>query len=99
MKLDYAQTLKSIVTGSDDDRIAVLKAIYAQDEQAASPLIDQFYAGVSETTGLVIIQILSDMGGYEAINFFYDVVHHERRYPSWRAAAIHALQRDGHELS
>lgn len=87
--IDYALLLKRITEGSPDERDSVLSAIYAADEDAVAALTDQFYAGVNEATGLAILEIVSDIGGWEARLLLEDVVHLTARYPheSWRVAA------------
>lgn len=89
MSVDYAQLLKHITLGDPAQREAALNIIYAEDEDAVAPLTDQFYAGVNEATGLAIIEIVSDIGGWETRLLLEDVVHLTARYPheSWRVAA------------
>jgi lysophospholipase L1-like esterase len=92
--IDYAALLKQLTTGSDDERDSARQTLYALDEEAVEPLIDQFYAGVNEATGLAILEIVSDIGGWEARMLLEDVVHLSARYPheSWRVAARLGLQ-------
>ncbi|MDX1993231.1 MAG: hypothetical protein SF029_12635 [bacterium] len=91
---DYALLLKHLTTGSDDERDTARQTLYALDEEAIEPLVDQFYAGVNEATGLAILEIVSDIGGWEARMLLEDVVHLSARYPyeSWRVAARLGLQ-------
>jgi len=79
--------LKQIVDGTHAERITALQTIYAADEDAVTPLIDEFYAGVNETTGLVIIALLHDIGGYEANQLFQDILTFPQPYQSWVWAA------------
>jgi hypothetical protein len=87
--MDYAKLLREIVDGDDNTRERLLQL----DEAAVTPLIDQFYAGVDEATGLVIITLLNDIGGWEARNLLEDVLHLTElyKYESWRVAARAAL--------
>ncbi len=83
--MNYATLLQQIAAGDEVARAE----IYALDEEAITPLIDEFYAGVNEATGLIIIEILSDIGGFEARMLLEDVVHLSARYlyETWRLAA------------
>lgn len=72
-----------------DARIRLLQL----DEMIISDLIDQFYAGVNETTGIALLGIIGEIGGYEALQLLEDVDEHER--DAWRAVAGSWLKHDG----
>lgn len=59
------------------------------------PLVDQFYAGVNEQSGLAIIEVLCEIGGFEALALLENVYHLDAWYESWRAAAEHGLRDSG----
>ncbi len=92
--IDYHQLLQHITSGDDAQRQNALQIIAEQDEYAIAPLIDQFYAGVDEATGLVIIDILGAIGGFEARQLLEDVYHLDQshKHDSWRQSALKALQ-------
>lgn len=65
------------------------------DEQAVEPLVDQFYAGVTEAQGLAILDVVSTIGGYEALALLQDVLYNHAPHESWREAAEKLLRDDG----
>jgi len=83
--------LKQIINGHHAQRKQALQTLYTADEGAVTPLIDEFYAGVNETTGLLIITVLSDIGGYEANQLFEDIITFPQPYQSWFWAAEQAI--------
>lgn len=95
--IDYHQLLSDITSGDDWKRQIALEIIADQDEDAVVPLIDQFYAGVNEVTGLVIIDILSAIGGFEARQLLEDIYYLDQTYKhmSWRESALKALKHNG----
>jgi hypothetical protein len=94
---DYGKLLEQLVHGDSTQQEAARRTLYAMDEAAIEPLTDQFYAGVDERTGLAIIAVVSDIGGYEALSLLMDITHHGR-LETWRAAAKDGLQRNGREI-
>ncbi|MBZ0294834.1 MAG: hypothetical protein K8L99_19885 [Anaerolineae bacterium] len=69
------------------------EALLALDEDAVPALVDTFYAGVNEEQGIAVLQLVGEIGGYEAVNLLLDVYENERE--SWRNVAAEALRRDG----
>lgn len=66
------------------------------DEMVVSFLIDLFYAGLSETAGLIVIELVAEIGGFEARSLLEDVVHlSSYGRESWRRAAHLGLARNG----
>jgi hypothetical protein len=94
--LDYAALLADITGADSIRRDAAFAMIYAEDEMAVQPLIEQFYAGVNEATGLAIIEIVSEIGGFEARTLLEDIVFLTETYPhaSWREAARQGMIRN-----
>ncbi|MFW5709034.1 MAG: hypothetical protein ACOCX5_02320 [Chloroflexota bacterium] len=70
---------------------AARMALLVEDEAVVEPLIDCFYAGVSEDEGLFILELLALIGGYEARQLFEDQVQYGVRFESWEVAARAAL--------
>ncbi len=87
MSLDITSLLKQIQGEDARERETALNVIYAHDEEAISSLIDEFYAGVSESTGIVIIQLVSKIGGYEARQLLEDILQNPPPYASWQETA------------
>lgn len=91
-QIDYALLLDTIISDESGARQHALRRIFAQDEFAVTPLLDQFYAGVNETTGLIIIHIIAEIGGYEANHFLDEMVTLQQPYLSWQFAAQYLKQ-------
>lgn len=72
--------------GDAQTRASALETLYTLDEHAVEPLIDEFYAGVNEQTGLVIIEIVSTIGGWEARQLLDDIADNPQPYTSWKRA-------------
>lgn len=96
-KIDYHQLLQHLVSGDASQRQSALKIIAEQDEDAIQPLIDQFYAGVNEATGLVIIDLIGMIGGFEARQLLEDLYYLDQTHnkDSWYQSAKDALKRNG----
>lgn len=83
------------LTGDDEtQRTTARQQILALDEDAVEPLTDEFYAGVNEAAGEIILEILGEIGGWEALNVLRDT-YANPRYPSWKAAAERGLAYNG----
>lgn len=83
---NVSELLKSIVGGDAQTRASALHTLYTLDEHAVEPLIDEFYAGVNEQTGLFIIEIITTIGGYEARQLLDDIADNPQPYTSWKRA-------------
>ena len=96
-KTDYHQLLQHLVSGNTSQRQSALKIIAEQDEDAVQPLIDQFYAGVNEATGLVIIDLIGTIGGFEARQLLEDLyyLNQAQNKESWYQSAKDALKHNG----
>ncbi|MEQ8673021.1 MAG: hypothetical protein RLP44_30395 [Aggregatilineales bacterium] len=84
-----------ILSRDTTKRDSALKSIYLLDEEAIAPLIDEFYAGVNEQTGVLILEIISKIGGYEARQLLTDIADSPQPYPSWCDAATDGLTQNG----
>ena len=91
-QIDYALLLNIIASSETEARQHALRRIFAQDEFALTPLLDQFYAGVNETNGLLIIHIVAEIGGYEANHFLDELVTLQQPHISWQFAAQYLKQ-------
>lgn len=83
--------LRGLLQQNDE---AARLAILRHDEAAVEPLIDEFYSGVSEATGLQILDLLSRIGGYEARALLLDVAENGSK-SAWREAAAQGAAANG----
>lgn len=92
---DYAQLIRKLTSDDDAQQQTARLQLLMHDEDAVEPLVDAFYAGVNEQGGLRILNILGEIGGFEALALFEDVVQFSARYECWRALATAQLRRAG----
>ena len=78
--------IQQLVSADESEREAARLAFYQMDEDAIEPLSSEFYAGVNETLGLAIIDVVSAIGGPEALSLLLDVYHFNER-AVWKNAA------------
>ncbi|HLU12016.1 MAG TPA: hypothetical protein VK003_20235, partial [Oceanobacillus sp.] len=57
------------------------------DEDAVQPLADELYSGVDEKTGVVILELLAEIGGWEAMVVLQDIYQAGGREALVKAAA------------
>lgn len=94
-ELNFTELLKTILRGDVSQRESAFQSIYQLDEEAVAPLIDEFYAGVNEQTGVLILEIIGEIGGYEARQLLTDIVDMPQPYSSWGDAATDGLAHNG----
>lgn len=93
---DIYALVQQLVSDDAAAREQARSVLVALDEMVVSSLIDLFYAGLSEAAGLVVIELVAEIGGFEARSLLEDVAHlssHGRE--SWRGAARQGLARNG----
>jgi hypothetical protein len=90
---EIRRCLVQLVSADPAERDAAREALYTQQEDAVYPLLDQFYAGVDEATGVAVLGVLADIGGPDALAALRQVFHFEER-PAWRRAAARGLLRN-----
>lgn len=65
--------LDQIVTGTPEERAAAWLIFLHHDENAVQPLADELYSGVDEATGVAILELLGEIGGWEARIVLQDI--------------------------
>ena len=89
-RYEMRNLLKRINSGDDSARIEILQ----HDEDAVDALTDEFYSGVNEATGVIILNLLTEIGGPDALLVLVDVANNAR-YPTWKAIAHQAVTANG----
>ena len=79
------------------ERTAARLAFLKMDEEAVQPLADELYSGVSETTGVAILELMGEIGGWEALAVLQDIYFAESSRPSLARAAAQALKDNGYQ--
>lgn len=88
MSLDQARRLVQLLTGSNPTQQTVARMLLISlQEDAVEPLIEQFYSGVNEANGKMILNILGEIGGPDALVTLRSVYHFDDHAGLRRAAA------------
>lgn len=99
-KPDYQQLVRDLTSDDESTKESARQILFVLDEDAVSPLLDEFYAGVTDVQGIAILDILAHIGGYEALNtlrtlLFFDL----STRPIFRKAAAEGLLQNSDFLS
>jgi hypothetical protein len=79
------------------ERTAARLLFLKMDEDAIQPLPDELYSGVSEPMGVAILELMGEIGGWEAIAVLQDIYFAESSRPALVKAAEQALKDNGCE--
>lgn len=91
---DLPLLIQNLMHDNADSRQQARLALLLYDEAAITPLLDAFYAGVSEKHGIAILEALGEIGGFEALALFEEIVHFNDSPASWIQIAGGYLRRD-----
>ncbi len=87
--------IEQLTSTSLMERIEARLAFLRLDEDAIQPLADELYSGVSEATGVAILELMGEIGGWEALMVLQDIVFAESSRPALAKAAARALVDNG----
>ena len=73
------------------EREAARTVLLQMDEDVIDLLVAEFYAGMPEKVAVVLIEIIGEIGGWEALNLLGDVYYSHDTRPALKAAARAAL--------
>jgi hypothetical protein len=97
-KSTIAALIPDLVSPDDTVRQSALRALYAGDEAAAVILCDLVAAGLNEAQTCAVLEVVGEIGGFDAIMLLLDVFYFEPR-PRVKKAAAHALKRNNANLN
>jgi|GEM_PF-2128918 len=95
----YDSLVERFLLAEPIHRVAARMILMALQEDAIEPLADAYFAGVNDEQGIAILDLMADIGGYEALNTMRDIVKHETKRRKLRVAAAHGLMRNENNLS
>ncbi len=95
----YDSLVERFLVAEPIHRIAARMILLALQEEAVEPLADAYFAGVNDEQGIAILDLMADIGGYEALNIMRDIIRHETKRPKLRVAAGQGLLRNEDNLS
>jgi hypothetical protein len=70
------------------------QALLMEDEAIITVLIDEFYAGVNLPIGIALLDIIGEIGGYEARMLLEYIADDLAAKSEWRQIALEWLKRD-----
>lgn len=93
---DLRVLLNEILSEDEARRQTARVMLLALDEEAVQALIDEFYAGVNEAQGVVLLDVVAEIGGYEALQLLEDVFRNGTN-AVWRRWAALGMARNGRD--
>ncbi len=94
---NFDQLLRELAGNDPAAQLRARQTLLALDEQAVSPLVDAFYAGVNEAQGLALLDVVTEIGGPEAQTLLTDIVFDSSARPAFRHKAALGLARAGRD--
>ncbi len=91
--------IRQLVSEDVAVREAAQTALRALDEDAVDPLINAFYAGVNESQGVAVLELVGEIGGPDALTLLRNVVYDPTLRGTWQAAARRGLLLNRDNLS
>ncbi len=79
------------------ERAAARVTLLKMDEDVIQPLADELYSGVSEPTGVAILELMGEIGGWEALAVLQDIYFAESSRSALVRTAAAALRNNGLE--
>ena len=92
--MNIRELLRALIHGSADERQSALHELYRMDEAAVDALTDEFYAGVDEATGVAILEVVSTIGGPDALRLLKYACYFGDK-AAWREAGAKGLADNG----
>jgi hypothetical protein len=94
----YDELVQRYISGQPIHQIAARMILLAVQEEAVEALADAYYAGVNEAQAGMILGVLGEIGGFEALNILRDVFQYEPN-PKLKLNAAEGLIRNAGVLS
>lgn len=95
----YDSLVERFLVAEPIHRLAARMILVALQEDAIEPLADAYYAGVNDAQGVALLDLMADIGGYEALNILRDILKHEKKRRKLRIAAAEGMMRNHDNLS
>lgn len=95
----YDSLVERFLVAEPIHQLAARMILIALQEDAIDPLADAYFAGVTDEQGAALLELMADIGGYEALNILRDILKHEKKRRKVRIAAAQGLIRNQDNLS
>jgi len=97
-KPNYQSLVQQLISADANMGSAARMMLIALQEDAIEPLADEFYAGVTDNQAFVIIELMAEIGGPDALNTLRQIFDYDVR-PKVVHAAAQGLLKNVHSLS
>lgn len=87
----YDALVERFLLAESAQQMAARMILIALQEDAIEPLADVYFAGVNDEHGSMILTLMAEIGGYEALNILRDILKHEKGRPDLRLIAAEGL--------
>lgn len=98
MKPSFRILMNQLASVDPTERESARMSLLQMDEDVMDLLVAEFYAGMPEKLAIALIEIIGEIGGYEALNLLGDVYYSPDTRPTLKAAARLALLRNADNL-
>jgi len=96
---DYDYLSNELASNNALNRSAARMILLSMQEDAVNPLGDIFYAGVNDAQGAAILDVVSEIGGPDALAMLRNVFDFEDHRPELQVCAAMGLLENYHNLS
>jgi hypothetical protein len=94
----FRDLMKQLASLDPAERESARAEFLQMDEDVMDLLVAEFYAGMPEKLAVSLLEIIGEIGGYEALNMLGDVYYSSDTRPALKAAARLALLRNADSL-
>jgi hypothetical protein len=88
---NFRQLLSDLIHTDAIQRENAHAALLALDEEIVDPLIGEFYSGMSEQSGVAILELVAEIGGPDALSMLRNIYHFDDHHAAWRDTARRGL--------
>jgi len=99
MTTKYEALIERFLLSDAVHSAAARMILRALQEDAIESLADTYYAGVSDEQAIALLELIAEIGGYEALNMLRDIVRHELKRRDVRLTAAAGLLHNSDNLS
>jgi hypothetical protein len=92
-------SLLKVILLAQNDSQATRQTLLAYQEDAIVPLSNTFFAGVDDALGTLILQLMAEIGGFEAMATLMNVFVFETQRPVLQRIAVQGLWANQDNLS
>lgn len=95
---NFRTLMDQLASLDQNEQAAAREKLLQIDEAVMDLLVAEFYAGMPEKLAVSLIEIVGEIGGYEALNLLGDIYYSADTRPALKAASRLALLRNADNL-